>query len=567
MATVTITINGQKIVTRAGLTILEAAKEAGIDIPVLCHHPAVASWGGCRICLVEVARQRTLQPACTFPVSEGLEVWTESEKAVKSRKFVLELLFSERNHYCMYCQMSGDCELQSLAYRYGLDHWTYPRPYEKLPIDATRKYFIMDHNRCILCRRCVRACAEIVANHTLGVRERGAKSMIMADHNVPFGESSCVECGTCLQVCPTGALIDRRSAYGGREKDVVHTQTTCIQCSVGCTLDVVTRHRRLLRVDGVWDAGPSKGLLCVAGRFIPLYDTRRRITHPMVRRDGHLAEASWDEALQIIANKLRHERALGIAAGVTTNEALQAFAALFQKAEGKAGRLEPVLPALGYGKAATLQDVLESDFIIVAGVDPLADHRVVGYFIKRTLDRGARLALVGETDGGLSGFADLSVSDAEVDQVVRVAHQAQKPVLVYGLGLTPALIEGLKPLADKILRLGLEPAPNGRGASAAGLWPVTSMRAEVLYLLLGEANGAETTLSIPRGAFVVVQASYYSPFVEKADVVLPAPIWAERTGHTTNLEGRVFPLTPAVQMPAGVRDDAEVLETLASMLD
>ena len=121
MPTVNITINGKQITAQAGQTVLQAAQGAGIDIPVLCQHPAISTWGACRICLVEIAKQRGLQPACTFPISEGMEVWTESEKVVKIRKFVLELLFSERNHYCMFCEMSGDCELQNLAYRYGLD--------------------------------------------------------------------------------------------------------------------------------------------------------------------------------------------------------------------------------------------------------------------------------------------------------------------------------------------------------------------------------------------------------------------------------------------------------------
>jgi len=264
MSEVQLTIDGQKVVAQSGQTILEAAQSAGIDVPTLCHHPALTAWGACRMCLVEEAAQsagidvptlchhpaltawgacrmclvevkgvRGLQASCTSPVADGMEVQTESDAAVEVRKFVLELLFAERNHYCMFCQMSGDCELQDMAYRYGLDHFTYPRPYDKLPLDASRKYFIMDHNRCILCMRCVRACSEITANHTLNVRERGSKSMIMADLNVPFGESTCVECGSCLQVCPTGALIDARSAYGGREKDVTHTETTCMQCSIG----------------------------------------------------------------------------------------------------------------------------------------------------------------------------------------------------------------------------------------------------------------------------------------------------------------------------------------------
>ena len=305
MSDVQITFNGKKVTAQSGQTILEAAQVAGVDIPVLCYHPDVTAWGACRMCLVKVRGMRGLQAACTSPVADGMEIETEAEDAVEVRKFVLELLFSERNHYCMYCQMSGDCELQDAAYRYGLDHFTYPRPYEKFEVDATRKYFIMDHNRCILCTRCVRACSEIAANHTLNVRERGSDSMIMADLDIPFGDSTCVECGSCLQVCPTGALIDARSAYGGREKDVTHTQTTCMQCSVGCTLDVVTRYSRLLRVDGVSGSDPNGGLLCVDGRFAQLYDERKRVNQPMVRCNGNLAPAGWDVALGLVADKLK----------------------------------------------------------------------------------------------------------------------------------------------------------------------------------------------------------------------------------------------------------------------
>jgi formate dehydrogenase major subunit len=169
---VNLQINKRQVRARAGQTVLEAAKAAGIDIPNLCNHPALTPHGACRVCLVEIERQRTLQPACTFPVAEGMKVETESPKVIEERKFVLQMLFSERNHYCMFCEMSGDCELQALAYRYGMDQWTYQNPYPKIPVDGTRKYFIMDHNRCILCRRCIRACGELAANHTREVPGR-----------------------------------------------------------------------------------------------------------------------------------------------------------------------------------------------------------------------------------------------------------------------------------------------------------------------------------------------------------------------------------------------------------
>ncbi len=564
MSEIHLNINGQDVVAQSGQTVLEAAKSASIEIPVLCHHPALTNWGACRMCVVEVEGMRTVQTACTLPVSEGMKVTTHTEKTTSLRKFVLELLFSERNHYCMYCQMSGDCELQDQAYAHGLDHWTYPRPYEKLSVDASRKYFIMDHNRCILCSRCVRACSEVAANHTLNLRNRGAKTMIVADLDVPFGESSCVECGSCLQVCPTGALVDAKSAYGGREKDVTHTITTCMQCSIGCELDVVTRYSRLLRVDGVWGADPNGGLLCVDGRFKPLYEERKRITAPMLRKDGNLVEASWDEALALVAEKLQGGECQGLAACATTNEALAAFAQLIAKVGGKAGRLEPVAPTLGYGTPAKVTDVLDADFIIVAGAQPLDYQRVVGYFIHRAADKKVPVAVISDSENALSPRAAMTVASAQAGVVAQAAAAAAKVVLVYSVGLKPEVIAALKPLGDKVHFLALDPARNGKGAEAAGLKPQAPSKVDVGYFLLGEQLLDETLQ--PKAGFKVVQAAYFSPLAEQADVVLPTPIWSERSGHITNLDGTVKPLNVVLPAPAGVRDEVEVLAQLAALL-
>ncbi len=566
MSELEITINGKTVTAKSGQTILEVAREAGIEIPTLCEHPALSNWGACRMCLVQVEGMRGLQTACTCPVSDGMEVQTKNEHIDDVRRFVLELLFSERNHYCMFCQLSGDCELQDRAYEHGLDHFSYPRPYEKLGVDASRKYFIMDQNRCILCSRCIRACSEVAANHTLNLRNRGAKTMVVADLDVPFGESSCIECGTCLQVCPTGALIDARSAYGGREKDVTHTTTTCIQCGVGCTLDVVTRYNRLLRVDGIWGSDPNDGLLCVKGRFEPLYDDRKRITQPLIRKDDTLQPASWEEALGLAADKLQEGKAAGLASSLNTNEALEAFAALFAELSGEAGRTEPVAPELGYGEPAEIGDILASDFIIVAGADPLEYQKVIGYFIKRRSDQGAPVALVGQTENALAAVADFIVGYEAVDEVIAAAQEAEQPVVVYSVGLPDETIAALEPLAEKARFLGLEPASNGEGALAAGLEPLELGAADVVYLMLGEQAEDEALLGQLNGAFTIVQASYQSPLLERADVVLPAPLWYERTGHVTNLEGKVMGLRPALEMPEGVRDEVVVLEALAEKM-
>jgi len=214
----TITIDGKTLEVPEGTTVLRAAQNNGIDIPTLCDHPHLTPYGGCRLCLVEVEGYRTLQPSCTLPVSNNMVVKTDTKKVLNARKFVLTLIFSERNHFCPYCQVSGgDCELQNAAYHEEMTHWPLQPNWQPYPVDASHPFIILENNRCILCRRCVRACGELVGNYTLGFEERGASSLLVADTGVPLGESSCVSCGTCVQVCPTGALIDKWSAYQGQE--------------------------------------------------------------------------------------------------------------------------------------------------------------------------------------------------------------------------------------------------------------------------------------------------------------------------------------------------------------
>jgi formate dehydrogenase major subunit len=574
MVMLNLTINGQKVSAPSGSTVLQAARLAKIDIPTLCDHPSLAPIGACRVCLVEIKGQRTLQPACTFPITEGMEVQTESLPVVQARKFVLDLLFSERNHYCMYCEMSGDCELQKLGYRYGLDHWVYPTYTKRFPVDATRKYFLMDHNRCILCRRCARACSELVANHTLGVRQRGAESMIQADMNVPFGQSSCVSCGTCLQVCPTGALVDKRSAFMGRDVQTKHTKSTCSWCSVGCGMDIVTRGGNVLRIEGDWDAPVNAGLLCQAGRFDPLFDERERVTRPLVRENGELKEADWDGALQAVAKGIKGLSAQKLAVLTSTNatnEALYVLDQVFHKGLGvtNIGLLNQVATAVSKKEPGSLSDIANADLIVVAGTDPVKALPVASFFIKHAVDKGARLVVVDDQDNGLAPFAYTTLGAADVGKAVEMAGRASHPVVVYGAQLTSKVRNALKKLDEKVTFVELQPGFNTRAASALGLNngfdPST---AKMIYVLVGEQNwdGADVTAKLNKDAFVVVQASYKSPLTERADVVLPMATWSERAGSLTNTEGRVQQARKAEEPKGESKPDWEILSLLASKM-
>lgn len=206
----TLRIDERDIAAHGEQTILDAALENGIAIPTLCRLEGLTDVGACRLCLVEIKGARRLLPACVTRVEEGMDVATRTETLAKYRKMILELFFSERNHICSVCVSNGHCELQSLAQSEGMDHVRVPYRHPSLPVDASHARFVIDHNRCILCTRCVRVCDEIEGAHTWDVMGRGVNARVITDLDQPWGESeTCTNCGKCVHVCPTGALVEK----------------------------------------------------------------------------------------------------------------------------------------------------------------------------------------------------------------------------------------------------------------------------------------------------------------------------------------------------------------------
>ena len=461
---VQITINGKQLEVPEGTTVLRAAEMAGINIPRLCDHKELTPYGGCRLCIVEVQGVRVPMASCTLPVNNGMVVNTESEALKKSRKFILSMLFSERNHFCPFCQVSGgDCELQNAAYDEEMTHWPIQPGWNNFVVDTSHPYFVLDNNRCILCRRCVRACAEMTGNFTLSVAERGAKSMIVADIDVPLGESTCIKCGSCVQVCPTGAIIDRTSAYQMHDKDLTEVKSICLGCSVGCSVKLMVRDNRIIRIEGDWDGSVNHGVLCEFGRYNAANETRRRITAPMMKKNGKLEPVSWEEALKAVSGKLAPLASDkdGIAAIASTRlsaETLTAFKDLFAGNQ-LVTSVEEGIPTAVTSQFAQKQGTFEgkldmlrtADTVLCFGANVGRTHMVAGFMLKRNMPKGTRLININPEENELDDLANLNIKTKSGSDLALI-RGLQAIIVKEGLGRSPVTISDVGACIDEAIR-------------------------------------------------------------------------------------------------------------------
>lgn len=323
-------INGNEFPFEPGETILEVARRGQIDIPTLCHLKGTIPTGACRICVVEVERARTLLPACATPAAANMVVRTESPAVVAARKEILRLMLSSGNHNCAVrgrddsdwtefqmgvakddgsgelCPVWGDCRLQDLAYRYQVTGEGLEGTSARYPMETVNPFIVRDFSRCILCGRCVQACNEVQVNNAISFGYRGAATKVIAAGDRPLRESDCVFCGECVQVCPVGALVEKDVRYRVRPWETEQVRTTCSYCGVGCQLFLHTRDNRVVKVTGVEGEAPNYGSLCVKGRFgFDFIGSQERLTDPLIKENGTFRKASWDEALDLVAQKLK----------------------------------------------------------------------------------------------------------------------------------------------------------------------------------------------------------------------------------------------------------------------
>lgn len=327
-----LTIDEKDVVVPESTSILRAARTVGIEIPHLCEFEHLTPHGGCRVCVVEIEGVSTLQTSCTNSVQEGMVVHTNTEKVQEARNFVLSLIFSERNHFCMVCpKTSSTCELQQAAYDIGMDHWSVAPSWNEFKLDTSHPWMVWDHNRCILCQRCVRACDELAGQHVIVPEHRGAALTLTTDYGLPWGESSCVKCGTCLQVCPTGAILEKDHAEFAYGVVLEGEPGICVECGVGCQTEVFTRSNQLVRINGDWDGSVNHGVLCEKGRFLAVnHVEQKRITTPMIRKNGKLIPVDWNKAIMTMLVGFENRSCGAMISARLPMEVLDHFAHLFR---------------------------------------------------------------------------------------------------------------------------------------------------------------------------------------------------------------------------------------------
>lgn len=337
MSVLTVTIDGQAVEMPAGSTILQAAEKVGIEIPTLCYLEMEKKFSeqaaACRVCVVEVEGRRNLAPACATPLMQGMVVKTDTPRVVEARKTVINLMLSDHPLDCLTCEKAGACKLQDLCYKYGIEETMFPGQQNDFPLDETNQFYVRNLNKCVACRRCVQVCTGFQNTNAIGFGNRGFTVHPVAPFDKGMDESTCVSCGNCVSVCPVGALMPK-SKEKFRAWEVSRTRTTCSYCGVGCQMDLVTKGNKVVGVEPA-NGASNDGLLCVKGKFgFNFINHPDRLKKPLIRKNDTLVEASWDEALDLIADKVRKTRAefgSDALAGLTSARVTNEENYLFQK--------------------------------------------------------------------------------------------------------------------------------------------------------------------------------------------------------------------------------------------
>ena len=403
MADVTLIVDGKKVTAPAGTLLIEACKSAGIEVPSFCYYPNLSLQGACRMCLVKVEKMPKLQTACTTVISEGMVVTSDSDEIRQARKSMVEMLLGNHPLDCPVCDAGGECELQDMTFSYGAAESKFMEAKNHKEEQQWSPIVYFDRPRCILCYRCVRVCGEAMDVWALGVQNRGVSSVIAPNKE---DHLECEECGMCIDICPVGALTSGAYRYKTRPWEMKHVGTICTHCGDGCKTTLGVRRAdtgmEIVRGDNRDKSGTNGDFLCIKGRYgFDFANHEDRLTQPLIRRDGKLIPATWEEAFELIGKRFAEVRdkdggqAIGVVGSTrTTNEEdylLSKFARVVLKTNNVDHHRTADFPALAAalrGKAdltASMADVFTAPAVLLIGNDPTEQHPLLAYQIRNNV--------------------------------------------------------------------------------------------------------------------------------------------------------------------------------------
>ncbi|MBI5379136.1 MAG: NADH-quinone oxidoreductase subunit NuoG [Nitrospirae bacterium] len=609
----TLTIDGREVAVPKGTLIVEAARRAGIEIPVFCYHPKLKPAGNCRMCLVEVAKAPKLQTACTTEAAEGMVVSTQSPAVQKAQEGVLELLLINHPLDCPVCDKGGECPLQNQTFRWGPGKSRFveeKRRFEK-PV-SLGPHILLDRERCILCMRCVRFMDEIARHPQLASVSRGDMTYIDTAEGAVFDSPYS---GNTIEICPVGALTGKAFRFQGRPWEYQRVPSVCPFCACGCNISLDVRGNRILRVVAREHPEVDDGWLCDRGRFnYASFYGEDRLREPLLRRNGTLQPATWEEALRVTADRFRAikqetggEALAGIGSSQMTNEEAYLFQKFFRTALGsphvdhRLARAPSALAGLMEAaknkgiETAMIPDLDQADAIFLLGCDIGREAPILDLRVKKAVSRGAQLIVAHSLTpppappaarrivilAGLAAVEEGAGLDPVVEFTLSLANgepgRARLALVppeanVYGLaamGMLPTHLPGFVPVDDAEGCAAMEERwgkaiPRHAGLSGQEILQALGNRVRGLYLVGQDPVG--NGMALPEGAFLVVQDRYLTATARRADVVLPWTAPHEIGGTITNLEGRVQEMRRALRAPGTAKSVEEAIHALSGRL-
>jgi NADH-quinone oxidoreductase subunit G len=618
---VNLIIDGKEVRVPKGTTVYNAAKQLGIDIPIFCYQDRMPPFGACRMCLVEVEKMAKLQTACTLEVAEGMIVKTQTANAVNGRKDIIEFLLLNHPLDCPICDRGGECPLQENA----LDHgpgvsrfYEEKRRFKKpLPLGPV---LMLDRERCIICARCTRFGDLLAGDHALEFIERGYKTEVGTPHGGP-AESKFI--GNTIMICPVGALTSQVYRFRARPWDNDPTESTCTLCPVGCSMILDSRDGQIMRTRSRENKNVNDIWLCDKGWFGYEFTSHPdRLTTPLVRRNGQLESTSWDEALSLIAAKIRQAQPDGKLAAFGGNPLTFEENYLFQKLMRQVVGVNHLdhrigLPIISLeeegippGMEISIGECEELAFAFLIGLDLTEEFPVIWLRLRQAINNGAKVVFVGHFAPEIAPYLGKIVLHApgnesemikqHIPEMISLAEKGGKGALFVGgqYLATPqrrAILSELLKLRQSKPNVSLnimEGRGNSVGARVAGMRPDLGPFGEKLdkpglnalevikqaaqsgwdFLYVAGTNPAmQMPLKLWKEArsklgFMVVQDLFLTETAQDADLVLPTLSFVEKGGSFVNIEGRVQTLMPGKEVPENVYADGEIFMEVADRL-